>query len=313
MWVGESEPQLRSGFLAQPVPPSSLIGPGAWPGACALLFQEPVAPCPGACACPASQELALTVALSRLPAKMMLAVLALRLVVGILSLPMFLLNLVGVWSWICKKWFPYFLARFTVMYNEQMASRKRELFSNLQEFAGPSGKLTLLEVGCGTGANFKFYPPGCRVTCVDPNPNFEKFLFQSVAENRQLQFERFVVAAGEDMPQVDEGSVDVVVCTLVLCSVQSQEKFLREVCRVLRPGGAYYFMEHVADKRSTWNYFWQQVLDPAWYLLFDGCNLTRESWKSLEQAGFSKLKLQHIQAPLSWTLVRPHIYGYAVK
>ncbi|EDL04096.1 mCG20149, isoform CRA_b [Mus musculus] len=189
-------------------------------------------------------------------------------------------KLLGLWSWVCKKCFPYFLKRFSVMYNEQMASQKRELFSNLQEFAGPSGKLTLLE---------------------------------SVAENRQLQFERFVVAAGEDMHQVTDGSVDVVVCTLVLCSVKNQEKILREVCRVLKPGGAFYFMEHVADERSTWNYFWQQVLDPVWFLFFDGCNLTRESWKTIEQASFSKLKLQHIQAPLSWTLVRPHIYGYAVK
>lgn len=166
---------------------------------------------------------------------MTLAVQAMRLVVCIVAFPMFLLNLLGMWSWVCKKCFPYFLKRFSVMYNEQMASQKRELFSNLQEFAGPSGKLTLLEVGCGTGANFKFYPPGCRVTCIDPNPNFEKFLFKSVAENRQLQFERFVVAAGEDMHQVTDGSVDVVVCTLVLCSVKNQEKILREVCRVLKP------------------------------------------------------------------------------
>nr|BAD06948.1 UbiE2 [Mus musculus]BAE92119.1 UbiE2 [Mus musculus] len=244
---------------------------------------------------------------------MTLAVQAMRLVVCIVAFPMFLLNLLGMWSWVCKKCFPYFLKRFAMIYNWKMASLKRELFSNLQEFAGPSGKLTLLEVGCGTGANFKFYPPGCRVTCIDPNPNFEKFLFKSVAENRQLQFERFVVAAGEDMHQVTDGSVDVVVCTLVLCSVKNQEKILREVCRVLKPVRAFYFIDHVADERSTWNYFWQQVLARVWFLAFDGCNLTRESWKAIEQANFSKLNLQHIQAPLPLTLVRPHIYGYAVK
>ncbi|MCQ6512695.1 class I SAM-dependent methyltransferase, partial [Vibrio parahaemolyticus] len=116
-----------------------------------------------------------------------------------------------------------------------MASQKRELFSNLQEFAGPSGKLTLLEVGCGTGANFKFYPPGCRVTCIDPNPNFEKFLTKSMAENRHLQYERFIVAYGENMKQLADSSMDVVVCTLVLCSVQSPRKVLQEVQRVLRP------------------------------------------------------------------------------
>ncbi|KAI5936105.1 Methyltransferase-like protein 7A [Manis javanica] len=115
------------------------------------------------------------------------------------------------------------------------------------------------------------------------------------------------------MHQVSDGSVDVVVCTLVLCSVKNQEQILQEVCRVLRPGGAFYFMEHVAAECSTWNYFWQQVLDPAWNLLFDGCNLTRESWKALEQASSSKLQLQHLQAPLSCQLIHPHICGYALK
>ncbi|XP_062059655.1 N6-adenosine-methyltransferase TMT1A isoform X3 [Lepus europaeus] len=166
---------------------------------------------------------------------MAIAIFILRLVVCALAFPVYVLHFLGLWNWFCKKWFPYFMVKFSVMYNEQMASKKRELFSTLQEFAGPSGKLSLLEVGCGTGTNFKFYPPGCRVTCVDPNPNFEKFLIKSVAENRHLQFEQFVVAAGENMHQVADGSVDVVVCTLVLCSVKNQEQTLREVCRVLRP------------------------------------------------------------------------------
>ncbi|KAM9229064.1 thiol S-methyltransferase TMT1A [Dugong dugon] len=244
---------------------------------------------------------------------MALPVFILRLAVCILAFPMYLLNFLGIWSWMCRTLFPHFLAWFSEMYNEKMASKKRELFSNLQEFAGPSGKLSLLEVGCGIGTNFKLYPPGCRVTCVDPNPNCEKLLIKSMAENRHLEFERFLVAAGENMHQVADGSVDVVVCTLVLCSVKSQEQTLQEVYRVLRPGGVFCFLEHVAAKPSTWNYFWQQILDPVWFLLFNGCSLTRETWKTLERASFSKLKLQHLQAPLSWELVRPHIFGYAVK
>uniref|UniRef100_A0A8D2EIL0 Methyltransferase type 11 domain-containing protein n=1 Tax=Theropithecus gelada TaxID=9565 RepID=A0A8D2EIL0_THEGE len=142
------------------------------------------------------------------------------LAIDILAFPMYLLNFMGL---------------FIVMYKEQRASKKRELFSNLQEFADPSGKLSLLGVGCGTGANFKSYLPGCRVTCIDPNPNFEKFLIKSIAENQHLQFECFVVAAGENMNQVADGSVDVMVCTLVLCSVENQEQSLCEMCRVLRP------------------------------------------------------------------------------
>ncbi|XP_070266339.1 thiol S-methyltransferase TMT1A [Myotis yumanensis] len=245
---------------------------------------------------------------------MALSIFILQLAVRILACPLYLLNFLGLWKGICKKcFFPFFLVRFVATYNKQMASHKRELFSSLQEHGSASGELSLLELGCGTGANFKFFPPGSRVTCVDPNPNFEKFLIKSIAENRHVQFERFVVAAGENMHPVADDSMDVVVCTLVLCSVENQERILQEVRRVLRPGGAFYFLEHVAAEHSTWNYFWQQVLDPVWYLLFDGCNLTRESWKAVERAGFSKLQLQRIQAPLSMALVRPHIYGYAVK
>lgn len=244
---------------------------------------------------------------------MALTVLLLQLAVRVLALPMFLLDFLGLWSGICKRCFPYFLLRFTATYNRQMAGTKRALFRSLPERASPSGTLSLLELGCGTGANFTFYPPGCRVTCVDPNPNFEKFLIKSIAENQHVQFERFVVAAGENMRPVADGSMDAVVCTLVLCSVENQERILQEVRRVLRPGGAFYFLEHVAAEHSTWSYFWQQVLQPVWYLLFDGCHLTRESWKAVERAGFSKVQLQRLQAPLSVALVRPHICGYAVK
>lgn len=77
----------------------------------------------------------------------------------------------------------HFIVKFTVIYDEQVTITKCELFSNLQAFAGPSGKLSLLEVGCGTEVNFQFSLPGCRVICVDPHPNFEKFLIKSLAEN----------------------------------------------------------------------------------------------------------------------------------
>ncbi|XP_074082021.1 thiol S-methyltransferase TMT1A [Macrotis lagotis] len=244
---------------------------------------------------------------------MAFAVSILRLAISTAVFPIFLLHFLGLWDWICKKLFPHFMVQFSKSYNKEMAAKKQELFGNLHEFAGSSGKLALMEVGCGTGANFKFYPPGCRITCIDPNPNFEQFLIESIAESRHLQFERFVVASGEDMHQIADNSMDVVVCTLVLCSVQNQEKVIQEVHRVLRPGGAFYFLEHVAAEPSTWNFFWQQVLRPSWFLMFDGCDLTKESWKPLEKANFSKLKLQHLQAPLSWKIVRPHILGYAMK
>ncbi|XP_006030794.1 methyltransferase-like protein 7A [Alligator sinensis] len=233
--------------------------------------------------------------------------------VQLLALPVYLLAYLGLWDPFCKKVFPYAMARIANIYNLKFFEKKQELFSSLREFSGPSGELNLLEIGTGSGANFQFFPPGCRLTCTDPNPNFEKFLLKSMAQNPHLQYEHFVVASGENLHSVADGSMDAVVCTLVLCSVSSIERVLSEVLRVLRPGGAFYFLEHVADDPSSWGYFWQQICEPTWRYLGDGCCLTRETWKDLEKAKFSQLELCHINGPMKWSPVLPHIIGYAVK
>lgn len=77
-------------------------------------------------------------------------------------------------------------------------------------------------------------------------------------------------------------------------------------------GGAFFFLEHVVGDPSTWTYFFQHVLQPAWYYFGDGCMATRETWKHLESAGFSELKLRHIEAPFIF-VIKPHIIGYAIK
>ncbi|XP_038568533.1 methyltransferase-like protein 7A [Micropterus salmoides] len=234
------------------------------------------------------------------------------LVVSALCLPLHLMEAVGLYQ-IYKRFLPFCVYRTSVMYNKKMHDRKKELFRSLTEFNKPgSGRLTILEIGCGTGTNFQFYPPGSKVICTDPNPHFQKYLKKSMGENDHLKYDRFVGASGEDMGSVPDESVDAVVCTLVLCSVNNIPQTLREAHRILRPGGAFFFIEHVMADPSTWAYFFQHVLQPAWYYLGDGCMLTRETWKHLEAAGFSELKLRHVEAPLIF-LIKPHIIGYAVK
>ncbi|XP_078540068.1 thiol S-methyltransferase TMT1B-like [Lissotriton helveticus] len=169
----------------------------------------------------------------------------------LLTLPGHLLALLGVWQPLANKMFPYVLATFSHVYNRKMHSFKKTLFTNILDFASPGGKLNILEVGSGTGTNFQFFPPGCRVTCTDPNPDIERFLGKSVAENDHVRFTRFLVASGEDMSAVASGSADAVVCTLVLCSVRNVEGVLKEVVRVLRPPGLYYFLLFLANNRTT--------------------------------------------------------------
>ncbi|XP_039207956.1 methyltransferase-like protein 7A [Crotalus tigris] len=231
----------------------------------------------------------------------------------ILILPIYVLAYFGLWDPICKKTFPVFMKTASKLYNIRMHKKKEMLFKNMRDFADASGKLHLLEIGVGPGTNFQFYPPNSHVTCMDYNPNFRNILLENMAQNTHLQFKNFVVGFAEDISSVPDGSVDVVVGTLVLCSVNNAQAVLKEILRVLRPSGAYFFIEHVAADRSTWTYFWQQVCNPTWGYLTDGCSVLRESWKYIENAGFSKLNLQHIRGSLFISLVSPHIYGYGVK
>ncbi|NXD68871.1 MET7A protein, partial [Eolophus roseicapillus] len=242
------------------------------------------------------------------------AILSLRACVALLAMPIYILSFVGIWQPFCRNvFFPFFFDKFSVVYERKTKKQKQELFRSLPDFKSPSGELKLLEIGTGHGVNFQFYPPGCKVTCTDINPNFQQSLQRNMNKNQHISYEHFLIAPGEDLHQVPSGSLDAVVCTLVLCSVHNVNGILKEVLRVLRPGGAFYVLEHVAADHSSWKYFWQQVFYPTWKLIFNGCCLTKEIWKNLEEANFSELHLQHTTVALPWTPIQPHIIGYAVK
>nr|XP_032822973.1 methyltransferase-like protein 7A [Petromyzon marinus] len=209
---------------------------------------------------------------------------------------------------------PRLLAAFSKRYSRLMARTKRELFSSMDDLVLDNEKpLHVLEIGAGTGANFEFFPPGTQVTCLDPNPHFKKFLLRAFDENRHVTLLDTVVAHGEDMRSVPDASVDAVVCTLVMCSVQEPEGVLREVIRVLRPGGKLYLLEHVVAAPNTWVRSCQQMLEPLWSYMSDGCKLARDTRRIVQAAGFSEVDIKNINAPLKFPLLNPHLVGCAVK
>uniref|UniRef100_A0A9J8CVI7 Methyltransferase type 11 domain-containing protein n=1 Tax=Cyprinus carpio carpio TaxID=630221 RepID=A0A9J8CVI7_CYPCA len=190
---------------------------------------------------------------------------ACALLVKVLTLPLHIAEVIGLLSFY-KRVFPLIVYKISFSYNDKMNDNKRELFRNLDKFFPPKGSLRILELGCGSGANFEHYPTGCRITCIDPNPHFQKYLEKSMAKNDHLVYDNFIVAWGENLKAVEDNSMDVVVCTLVLCSVQDTQKVLQEAKRVLKPGGAFFFIEHVVSDPSSWIYFFQHVLQPFWSL-----------------------------------------------
>ncbi|EOY01888.1 S-adenosyl-L-methionine-dependent methyltransferases superfamily protein isoform 1 [Theobroma cacao] len=194
-------------------------------------------------------------------------------------------------------------------YEAEVAGYKSQLFGELRGKAK-----TVLEIGVGTGPNLEYYADNSEVQVfgVDPNRKMEKYARAAAAAvGLPPKNFHFVEAVAEAVP-LDDASVDAVVGTLVLCSVKDVNMALKEVKRVLKPGGLFLFVEHVAAKDGTILKLLQSALDPLQQIVADGCHLTRETGKYISAAGFSSLELSMTSlsnAPCS--LISPHVYGVA--
>jgi ubiquinone/menaquinone biosynthesis C-methylase UbiE len=166
----------------------------------------------------------------------------------------------------------------------------------------------VLEIGGGTGANLAFYPHDARLSVVEPNPHMAARL-RAKAERHGLRVQ-IEPRGGEELPYAD-ATFDAVVSTLVLCSVTDQARVLAEVRRVLRAGGTFHFLEHVAsDNPRTLR--WQQRLNPIWRRLADGCTLDRDTASAIRAAGFGSVEIEEAQYPGSPSVTRRLIVGCAV-
>ena len=185
-------------------------------------------------------------------------------------------------------------------YEQQVDGHKRTLFGQL------SG--TVLEIGPGTGVNLKYFPAGVQWIGIEPNVFMHDYL-RHEAERQGLEVD-LRTGTAEHLDAAD-ASVDAVVSTLVLCSVNDVAGALAEIRRVLKPGGRFVFIEHVAASPGTWLRRLQRVVRPLWTVIADGCHPDRETWKHVEQAGFKQLEYDHFR--VSTPVVGPHVAGVAVK
>lgn len=201
-------------------------------------------------------------------------------------------------------------------YNRGVFDDKRELFSLL----GNENKepITVLEIGAGSGGSLDFYPKDqpIKLIAVEPNIYCQSFLQKNLSKHENITLDKYIVSCAESMREVESNSVEAVISTIVMCSVEDQSAVLQEVKRVLKPSGRFYFMEHVAAKPDTWMWSIQNVLNFVWNILFDGCNINRNTSVAVDNAGFSKVVYKHFMAhklgPLFYVLY-PHIAGYAEK
>ena len=163
-----------------------------------------------------------------------------------------------------------------------LAMRNKRLRPPRQRVVG-AAEGDVLEIGIGSGLNFPYYGPQARrVFALEPSPSLIEMAQRSAAKAPMPT--AFIEGSAEQIP-LDAKSVDTVLMTWVGCSIPDIDAALREMRRVLKPGGRLLFVEHGRAPDANVER-WQRRLEPFWLPLSGGCHLTRRIVDRMPTAGF---------------------------
>ena len=171
----------------------------------------------------------------------------------------------------------------------------------------PLARGRVLELGVGTGMNFPFYGEVESLHGIEPDPHMLKRA-RTRAEKLGLKIE--LSQAGAEALPFEDASFDTVVVTWVLCTIPNPEAALREVARVLKPGGRILFVEHTQSRYPVARRL-QDWVTPAWKKFSGNCHLNRDSLSAIRAAGFRDIEIKQCGRD-TWTLL-PMYRGVAVR
>lgn len=170
---------------------------------------------------------------------------------------------------------------------------------------------SVLDLGAGTGDLFPYFAraaardPELSMHGIEPDPHMKRRA-ERTAREEGLDIDLRTTRA-ESLPY-PEGSMDVVIASLVFCTIADPDRALREVSRVLGPGGELRFLEHVRSDGLLGRA--QDLLAPAWKVVGAGCRLNRETGTILAESPLETIEIDRIRAPPPAT---PMLRGTAVR
>lgn len=159
----------------------------------------------------------------------------------------------------------------------------------------PYAQGLVLEIGIGSGQNLPHYNPNkvSKIIGVDPDDHIWK-RSESRRNNCAIEIER-IGLSGEDIP-LESDLADTVVVTYSLCTIPDPVKALREMSRILKPGGKILFSEHGMAPDANVK-IWQSRIDPIWKKIAGGCHTGRDIPSLFKEAGLALLTLEEMYIP----------------
>jgi SAM-dependent methyltransferase len=184
--------------------------------------------------------------------------------------------------------------------NWNLRRHKRRVFDQLPN--------RVVEIGSGVGANLRFLPADATLVAVEPNPHMHRRL-RAAARRKGVRLELHdQVGERIDLP---DHSVDAVISSLVLCTVTDPAHVLAEIRRILRPGGRFSFVEHVAAPARTPTRGLQRMLRRPWAWTFEGCSCERDLETTIRAAGFTAVAIEPYRLHTPFIPFNTHIAGTA--
>ncbi|MFC7139896.1 class I SAM-dependent methyltransferase [Halosimplex aquaticum] len=196
---------------------------------------------------------------------------------------------------------------FAAIYDPALAVVERTLLRPHRGYLVEDLHGTVLDIGAGTGAMFSYFNAvahgGVSFHAIEPDPYMRR---QAIEKADELGLEIDLRSAGAESLPYEDNSFDVVIASMVFCTIPDIEAALSEVARVLRPGGEFRFFEHVLD--DGWRARVQSLIAPLWKRVAGGCHLTRQT-ASVFAADRSFDVVEVDRMNLGVTPIRPFVRG----
>ncbi len=173
---------------------------------------------------------------------------------------------------------------FAAKYDSFMTDLEKEFYPIRQELIGSlEGKI--LDVGSGTGVNFEHFHKNTEVIAVEPSPFMLEKAIKKLPQKGNIQTYNLSVTDEKLDDIIKEGSLDYIVSTLVLCTIPNNKLALQQFKKWLKPTGKLIVLEHIHAEQKPRRVL-QNIINPVWKVIGDGCHLNRDTDLLIKDAGF---------------------------